>query len=215
MNVRSPVLSYRHPERSRGIFTPWRCTACMREREKRLGAAPSSSHARRLTVVQGRFLASLEMTIRGKAVFSFRCLSHREESGAWALRFYMPAEQPLEEGACQRRRMDPRGGLKTNVKRSISRACHFERSERSLSFEAQGLTFSHMCRALLRFSQLSFIPLEPYPARFARHLPHGGRLTIWDMLFFYLFSCPRELLLLAIPQSRFPVCKEDFSLRSK
>ena len=40
MNVRSPVLSYRHPERSRGIFTPWRCTACMREREKRLGAAP-------------------------------------------------------------------------------------------------------------------------------------------------------------------------------
>ena len=40
MNVRSPVLSYRHPERSRGIFTPWRCTARMREREKRLGAAP-------------------------------------------------------------------------------------------------------------------------------------------------------------------------------
>ena len=33
-------LSFRHPERSRGIFTPWRCTARMREREKRLGAAP-------------------------------------------------------------------------------------------------------------------------------------------------------------------------------
>lgn len=40
MNVRSPVLSYRRSERSRGIFTPWRCTAPMREREKRLGAAP-------------------------------------------------------------------------------------------------------------------------------------------------------------------------------
>ena len=40
MNVRSPVLSYRHPERSRGIFTPWRCTARMRESEKRLGAVP-------------------------------------------------------------------------------------------------------------------------------------------------------------------------------
>ena len=127
----------------------------------------------------------------------------------------LPAEQPLEEGARQRRRMDPRGGLKTNVKRSISRACHIERSERSLPFEVRDSRFPHMCRALLRFSHLSFIPLEPYPARFARHLPHGGRLTIRDMLFFHLFSCPRELVLLAIPQSRFPVCKEDFSLRSK
>ena len=67
---------------------------------------------------------------------------------------------------------------------------------------------------------LFFIPLEPYPepypACFARHLPHGGRLTILDILFFHLFSCPPwVLLLLAIPQSRFPVCKEDFSLRSK
>ena len=128
----------------------------------------------------------------------------------------MPAEQPLEEGARQRRRMDPRGGLKTNVKRSISRACHFERSERSLSFEAQGLTFSHMCRALLRFSQLSFMPLEPYPARYARHLPHGGKAYDTGYAFLsFVFMPARVLLLLAIPQSRFPVCKEDFSLRSK
>ncbi len=35
--------------------------------------------------------------------------------------------------------------------------------------------FPHMCRALLRFPQLSFIPLEPYPARYARHLPHAGK----------------------------------------
>ena len=40
------------------------------------------------------------------------------------------------------------------------------------------------------FFSLVFMPLEPYPARFARHLPHGGRLTIRDMLFFHLFSCP-------------------------
>ena len=39
-NVRQSVLSYRHPERSRGIFTPWRCTAHMRERENRIGAVP-------------------------------------------------------------------------------------------------------------------------------------------------------------------------------
>ncbi len=86
------------------------------------------------------------------------------------------AEQPLREGARQRRRMDPRGGLKTNVKLSISRACHFERSERSLPFAVRNSRFPHMCRALLRFSHLSFIPLEPYPARFARHLPPGEGL---------------------------------------
>ena len=28
---------------------------------------------------------------------------------------------------------------------------------------------------LRRFPSLSFIPLEPYPARFARHLPHAGK----------------------------------------
>ncbi len=44
-----------------------------------------------------------------------------------------------------------------------------------MSFEAQGLTFSHMCRALLRFSQLSFMPLEPYPARYTRPLPRMGK----------------------------------------
>ena len=101
-----------------------------------------------------------------------------------------PAEQPLREGARQRRRMDPRGGLKTNVKRSISRACHFERSERSLPFAVRDSRFPRMCRALLRFSHLSFISLEPYPARCARHLLHGGKLTIRDVLFFHLFSCP-------------------------
>ena len=39
-------------------------------------------------------------------------------------------------------------------------------------------------------SPLFFIPPDPYPARFARHLPPWGRLTIRDMLFFHLFSCP-------------------------
>ena len=30
---------------------------------------------------------------------------------------------------------------------------------------------------------LSFIPLEPYPARFARHLPHAGKALSVDILF--------------------------------
>ena len=116
--------------------------------------------------------------------------SYREMKAGIGFTELLPAEQPPREGARQRRRMDPRGGLKTNVKRSVSRACHFEQNERFLPFAVRDSRVPHMCRALLRFSHLSFIPLEPYPARFARHLPHGGRLTIRDMLFFHLFSCP-------------------------
>ena len=31
---------------------------------------------------------------------------------------------------------------------------------------------------LRRISPLFFIPLEPYPARFARHLPHAGKAVL-------------------------------------
>ena len=47
----------------------------------------------------------------------------------------LPTEQPLREGARQRRRMDPRGGLKTNVKLSISHTCHSERGEKTFPAE--------------------------------------------------------------------------------
>ena len=58
-----------------------------------------------------------------------------------------PAEQPLREGARQRRRMDPRGGLKTNVKLSISPACHPERNREIVVIRGQGFTLSpHMPR---------------------------------------------------------------------
>ena len=67
-NVRQPVLSFRHPERSRGIFLAGGKTAHIRK-----AVIPSrmkygvyrSPHFFCLTGVQGRFLASLEMTIRG------------------------------------------------------------------------------------------------------------------------------------------------------
>ena len=36
---------------------------------------------------------------------------------------------------------------------------------------------------LRRISSLSFIPLEPYPARFARHLPHAGKALSVVILF--------------------------------
>ena len=49
---------------------------CTYEGKRKTPRCCSSSHARRLTVVQGRFLALLEMTIWGKAVFSYRSLLH-------------------------------------------------------------------------------------------------------------------------------------------
>ena len=63
----SRFLSYRHPERSRGIFyvAAVLCTyEVMIKSPRCFGCSPSD--ARRLTVVQGRFLASLEMTIWGR-----------------------------------------------------------------------------------------------------------------------------------------------------
>ena len=43
--------------------------------------------------------------------------------------------------------------------------------------------FPHMCRALLRFPHQSFMPLEPYPARYARHLPYAGKALSVVILF--------------------------------
>ena len=65
--MRSPVLSYRHPERSRGIFhvVAVLCTYEVMIKSPRCFGC-SSSDALRLAVVQGRFLAALEMTIWGR-----------------------------------------------------------------------------------------------------------------------------------------------------
>ena len=59
--------------------------------------------------------------------------------------------------------------------------------EKSLSFEAlRDSRFSHMCRAPLCIPHLSFIPLEPYPARYARHLPHAGKALSVVILFSHM-----------------------------
>ena len=86
----------------------------------------------------------------------------------------LPAEQPLREGARQKRRMDPRGGLKTNVKLSISHACHFERSRENFVIRGQGLTLSpHVPRT----SPLSSAVFHPACALSAPsgHLPLEGK----------------------------------------
>ena len=140
----------------------------------------SSSDVLRLIVVQGRFLALLEMTIREKRYSRIVSLLHGEAA------FYL---LPMEGGAPKGRRLEsPR--YEREYEESGLAYRHPERSRGIFAIRGQGFTLSHMCRALLRFSHLSFIPLEPYPARCARHLLHGGKLTIWDVLFFHLFSCP-------------------------
>ena len=75
-NVRSPVLSYRHPERSRGIFyvVAVFCTYEGKIKSPRCFGC-SASHTLRLTVVRGRFLAALEMTRGGKTVIRGRAFS--------------------------------------------------------------------------------------------------------------------------------------------
>ena len=84
-----------------------------------------------------------------------------------------PAEQPLREGARQRRRMDPRGGLKTNVKLSVTHTCHFEQSEKSLSFAARDSRCPHVPRTFPLFSSV-FHTASALSAP-AGHLPLEGK----------------------------------------
>ena len=48
---------------------------------------------------------------------------------------------------------------------------------------------------LRRSPSLSFIPLEPYPARSARHLPHAGKALILKYRFPHPTSAPSGHLL--------------------
>ena len=50
--------------------------------------------------------------------------------------------------------MDPRGGLKTNVKLSVSHTCHFEQSEKSLSSAARDSRCPHVPRTFRLFSSV-------------------------------------------------------------
>ena len=68
-----------------------------------------------------------------------------------------------------------------------SNECVFAGSWRDVPYKYAALRVLTQCttslkagmsdRAPLRFPHLSFIRLEPYPARYARHLPHAGNTT--------------------------------------
>ena len=139
--------------------------------------------------VQGRFLAALEMTIRGKRYSHFVDFSHREVSGVWALRFYMPAEQPLEEGARRRRRIDLprrgsllRGRMKSHVRLPVLSYLHPERSRGIFYIVAVLCTYEVMIKSPRCFgcSSSDALRLTFVQGRFlaALEMTRGGRTVI-------------------------------------
>ena len=86
-------------------------------------------------------------------------------------------EVPRRGGGWNRR------GMKGNMRKAFSRIVIPSGAEGSLPFAVRDSRFPHMCRALLRFTHLSFMPLEPYPTRYARHLPHAGKALSVVILF--------------------------------
>ena len=61
---------------------------------------------------------------------------------------------------------------------------------KSLSFVVRDSHFPHMCRAPLRFPQLSFIPLVPYPLLRGTFSTRG---RLWPSLFFFsTYACIRS-----------------------
>ena len=175
---------------------------CTYEGKRKTPRCCSSSHVRRLTGVQGRFLALLEMTIRGKRYSRIVSLLHGE--AAFSL-------LPMEGGAPKGRRLEsPR--YEREYEESGLSYRHPERSRGIFAIRGQGFTRSphvprtsplsssvfHPSRTLsgsLRsppsprgegfirrysFSTYACIRFEAMgEAVFSyRSLPHGGRLTI-------------------------------------
>ena len=125
-------------------------------------------------------------------MFSFRCLPHggRRYSHFPPLRRISPLSfiplvpyPPLRGGHL------PHGEGKANGRSfeptCASNECVFAGSWRDVPYKYAALRVLTQCttslkagmsdRAPLRFPHLSFIRLEPYPARYARHLPHAGK----------------------------------------
>ena len=90
----------------------------------------------------------------------------------------MTAEQPLEEGARRRRRIDPHSGKKMML--NDPHPCIVISSEaRNLCHSRlRDSRFPHMCRAPLRFLHQSFIPPVPYPP-LRGTFPSRGRLFLY------------------------------------
>ena len=74
-----------------------------------------------------------------------------------------------------------------------------EHSEAGLASFFAALGCSRIMAHLRRSSSLFFIPLVPYPARFARHLPHAGKALSVVILFPHM-----RVFVLTMREKRYP-----------
>ena len=163
---------------------------CTYEGKRKTPRCCSSSHARRLTGVQGRFLALLEMTIWGKAVFSYRSLLHGE--AAFSL-------LPMEGGAPKGRRLEsPR--YEREYEESGLSYRHPERSRGIFFVVAVLCTYEVMIKSPRCFgcSSSDALRLTVVQGRFlaALEMTRGGRTVIrgraFSLLAFPTFSAKRS-----------------------
>ena len=109
-----------------------------------------------------------------------------------------------------------RSGMEMNVRSPVFSYRHPERSRGIFAIRGQGFTRSpHVPRTSPLFSSV-FHPARTLSGSLrSPPSPWGKAYDTGYAFLSFVFMPVRVLLLLAIPQSRFPVCKEDFSLRSK
>ena len=123
----------------------------------------------------------------GKAAASMPSYIRREASLFPLFSFSLPSRAlsapsgylPYWEGKANGRSFEPT---------YASNECVFAESWRDVPYKYAALRVLTQCttslkagmsdRAPFRFPHLSFIRLEPYPARFARHLPHAGKVLM-------------------------------------
>ena len=151
----------------------------------------------------------------GKAAASTPSYIRREASLFPLFSFSLPSRAlsapsghlPLREGKANSR------SFKATC---VSNECVFAGSWRDVPYKYAALRVLTQCttslkagmsdRAPLRFPHLSFIRLEPYPARFARNLPHAGKALMrgsWCSRF-AVFPMGKAVLSFSALETHFP-----------
>ena len=147
------------------------------KREKGWGTHAFSACAARLS----DFLLCL--SCRECPIRPYGAPSPRGEGSVWDSGILVSQSSPRGEGSVS--------GIAAFSYRSLP---HWGRG--TASAEDRGLSYIAYLR---RFPSLSFIPLEPYPARFARHLPHAGKALSVVILFPHM-----HVFALTMRENRYP-----------
>ena len=168
--------------------------------------SPLSSHFFCLAANEKDFSHSLEMTNAGRrysriiAFFMRSPWRRHSPSFPWK-------EVPRRGGGWNRR------GMKGNIRKAVSRIVI---PSGAFAIRGRGFTLSpHVPRTSPLFSSV-FHPARTLSGSLrSPPSPWGKAYDTGYAFLSFVFMPARVLLLLAIPQSCFSVCKEDFSLRSK